>query len=118
MHVIEIFTTVSKEKLPGIVVVGAMGGESGFDAHAVYAGDNAMSAGARSSLATEGVRNTLAALLSRYNHQQAAQSLHTGNTLADIIYGTKKECDIQNCLSNKTYFLAAVLFLKKVKSYE
>ncbi|XP_054285526.1 cyclin-dependent kinase 12-like isoform X2 [Macrosteles quadrilineatus] len=53
-------------------------GESGFDAHAVYAGDNAVSAGARSSLATEGVRNTLAALLNRYNHQQAAQSLHTG----------------------------------------
>jgi len=50
--------------------------EGGFDAHAVYAGDNAVSAS--TSLATEGVRNTLAALLNRYNHAAAAQALHTG----------------------------------------
>lgn len=54
------------------------GEEGGFDAHAVYAGDNAMSASSRSSLATEGVRTTLAALLNRYNYPAAAQSLHTG----------------------------------------
>ncbi|CAH1397370.1 unnamed protein product [Nezara viridula] len=54
-------------------------GESGFDAHAVYAGDNAVSGGGnapRTYLATEAVRNTLAALLTRFNHQGAAASLH------------------------------------------
>ncbi|KAG8284184.1 Cyclin-dependent kinase 12 [Homalodisca vitripennis] len=57
---------------------GWSGGEGGFDAHAVYAGDNAVSASNRTSLATEGVRSTLAALLTRYNYPAAAQSLHTG----------------------------------------
>ena len=54
-------------------------GEGGFDAHAVYAGDNAVSGGGnvpRTYLATEAVRNTLAALLTRFNHQSAAASLH------------------------------------------
>lgn len=61
---------------PGIAS-GVEGG--GFDAHAVYAGDNAVSAGSRSNLATDGVRSSLAALLQRYNYHAAAQSLHTGN---------------------------------------
>lgn len=37
-----------------------------FDAHAVYAGDDAMSSGRWSQLATAGVRSALLALMSRY----------------------------------------------------
>jgi len=54
-------------------------GETGFDAHAVYAGDNAMSGSAplrNSGFATEGVRNTLAAILTRFNFTAAASVLH------------------------------------------
>lgn len=55
--------------------------DGGFDAHAIYAGDNAMSSSGgnsapRCALATEAVRNTLAALLTRFNHQSAASTLH------------------------------------------
>ena len=56
-------------------------GESGFDAHAVYAGDNAVSASGRVNLATDGVRSTLAALLNRFNLTAAAQSLHNAGTI-------------------------------------
>lgn len=37
-----------------------------FDAHAVYAGDDAMSSGRWSQVATAGVRSALLALMSRY----------------------------------------------------
>lgn len=65
-----IFNPHAQDNWPG------RAGESGFDAHAVYAGDNAVSASGRVNLATEAVRSTLAALLNRFNLSAAAQCLH------------------------------------------
>lgn len=69
------FCAVAQDSWPG------RAGESGFDAHAVYAGDNAVSASGRVNLATDGVRSTLAALLNRFNLTAAAQSLHNTGTI-------------------------------------
>ena len=46
--------------------VSAADKKGSFDAHAVYAGDDAVSAGRWSNLATIGIRNALSALMSRY----------------------------------------------------
>lgn len=49
--------------------------DGGFNAHAIYAGDNAVMSN-RPSLATDGVKSTLAALLNRFNLCAAADMLY------------------------------------------
>ncbi|XP_039297011.1 cyclin-dependent kinase 12 isoform X1 [Nilaparvata lugens] len=54
-------------------------GQTSFNAHAVYAGDNAVSGQRSSHLATDGVRSTLSSLLARFNMNAAADFLHPGS---------------------------------------
>ncbi|KAK9501455.1 hypothetical protein O3M35_012174 [Rhynocoris fuscipes] len=71
---------------PKQLVFYPQGPGDGFDAHAVYAGDNATSGGSfggppgshmgRSALATEGVRMALAALMNMFHHTAALPFLH------------------------------------------
>ncbi|XP_073971090.1 cyclin-dependent kinase 12 isoform X3 [Rhodnius prolixus] len=73
---------------PKQLVFYPQGPGDGFDAHAVYAGDNATSGGSgsfggpagshlgRSALATEGVRHALASLMNMFHHTAALPYLH------------------------------------------
>ncbi|KAJ8680042.1 hypothetical protein QAD02_015829 [Eretmocerus hayati] len=53
--------------------------KSSFDAHAVYAGDDAVSSGRWSHLATVGVKSALSALMSRYGLEPHNPNLNTNN---------------------------------------
>lgn len=71
--------------------LGMNSGQKGhFDAHAVYAGDDAVSCGRWSQLATAGVRSALIALMSRYgldtSDPSPTSNRASGKSLATLPY--------------------------------
>lgn len=53
--------------IANIILDLGIGKKTSFDAHAVYAGDDAVSSGRWSQVATTGIRTALSALMSRYS---------------------------------------------------
>ncbi|XP_014223265.1 cyclin-dependent kinase 12 isoform X1 [Trichogramma pretiosum] len=62
-----------------------VGQKNSFDAHAVYAGDDAVSSGRWSQFATAGVRSALSALMSRYGLEQHTLPITTNKPTGKLI---------------------------------
>ncbi|XP_015512702.2 cyclin-dependent kinase 12 isoform X1 [Neodiprion lecontei] len=81
----------------------SVGQKSGFDAHAVYAGDDAVSTVRWSQLATAGVRSALSALMSRYGLETYNPSPATTRPPGKAIMGPLQTLNHPSTSAQTTY---------------